>query len=69
MFPELLEDHDDQSAANDSSFITPDTVEQISTKLGSWKSFNTESLGQLWLSLFKYVGCFPHTYIHTYILA
>lgn len=51
MFPDL--EQKDEAANSDSCFITEDLVKKILKELTAWKSQNTESLGQLWLDLFK----------------
>lgn len=56
MFPDLL-DQKDQPASADTAFITPEVVEKIVYGISDWKGLNTESLGQLWLNLFKYALC------------
>lgn len=53
MFPEL--EQKDQPFNSDSAFITGDVAVRVKDELALWKSQNSESLGQLWLGLFKYV--------------
>ena len=56
MFPKLLQV--EESSTSDTAFITEEMVQQIRDQLCSWKTLNDESLGELWLGLFKYVHMF-----------
>lgn len=46
----------DQPSIGNSEFITEDIIQQVLSDLATWKSPNSESLGQLWLGLLKYVS-------------